>query len=201
MQTKRKWMLAALAAAAVLALWFWGARAKDSYRFSTGEPGYSEGYAAALETGEIEGFAGEMVAQSATVKALYPGTYVCRVQYEAAGEGSRFEVIDKENNAVLAGAELDPDAYGTEVTFTTTRHLPGLFVRCYAGAGGELRLVDYNLESAGPLFTDAYWLLALILLAGAGACEGKGPGMFDISAFLGKEETISRMKRAIQTLG
>lgn len=31
--------------------------------------------------------------------------------------------------------------------------------------------------------------------------EGKGPGMFDISAFLGKEETISRMKRAIQTLG
>ena len=31
--------------------------------------------------------------------------------------------------------------------------------------------------------------------------EGKGPGMFDISAFLGKEETISRMKRAIETLG
>lgn len=31
--------------------------------------------------------------------------------------------------------------------------------------------------------------------------EGKGPGMFDISAFLGKEETIIRMKRAIQTLG
>lgn len=31
--------------------------------------------------------------------------------------------------------------------------------------------------------------------------EGKGPGMFDISAFLGKEETISRMKRAIEVLG
>jgi glutamyl-tRNA synthetase len=31
--------------------------------------------------------------------------------------------------------------------------------------------------------------------------EGKGPGMFDISAFLGKEETIRRMKRAIETLG
>ena len=31
--------------------------------------------------------------------------------------------------------------------------------------------------------------------------EGKGPGMFDISAFLGKEETIARMKRAIETLG
>lgn len=31
--------------------------------------------------------------------------------------------------------------------------------------------------------------------------EGKGPGMFDISAFLGKDETIKRMKRAIETLG
>ena len=30
--------------------------------------------------------------------------------------------------------------------------------------------------------------------------EGKGPGMFDISAFLGKEETIARMKRAIENL-
>ena len=31
--------------------------------------------------------------------------------------------------------------------------------------------------------------------------EGKGPGMFDISAFLGKEETLQRMRRAIETLG
>jgi len=30
--------------------------------------------------------------------------------------------------------------------------------------------------------------------------EGKGPGMFDISAFLGKEETIRRMKKAIEML-
>lgn len=29
---------------------------------------------------------------------------------------------------------------------------------------------------------------------------GKGPGMFDISAFLGKEETLKRMKRAIEVL-
>ena len=29
---------------------------------------------------------------------------------------------------------------------------------------------------------------------------GKGPGMFDISAFLGKEETIKRLKRAIEVL-
>jgi glutamyl-tRNA synthetase len=31
--------------------------------------------------------------------------------------------------------------------------------------------------------------------------EGKGPGMFDISAFLGKEETLKRMRKAIEVLG
>jgi len=31
--------------------------------------------------------------------------------------------------------------------------------------------------------------------------EGKGPGMFDISAFLGKEETLARLRRAIEVLG
>ena len=31
--------------------------------------------------------------------------------------------------------------------------------------------------------------------------EGKGPGMFDISAFLGKEETLRRLHKAIETLG
>ena len=30
--------------------------------------------------------------------------------------------------------------------------------------------------------------------------EGKGPGIFDISAFLGKEETLARMRRAIEIL-
>ncbi len=30
---------------------------------------------------------------------------------------------------------------------------------------------------------------------------GKGPGMFDISAFLGKEETLKRLKKAIEVLG
>ena len=29
---------------------------------------------------------------------------------------------------------------------------------------------------------------------------GKGPGMFDISAFLGREETVSRLRRAIAVL-
>ena len=30
--------------------------------------------------------------------------------------------------------------------------------------------------------------------------EGKGPGMFDISAFLGKEETLRRLRRAVEVL-
>ena len=30
--------------------------------------------------------------------------------------------------------------------------------------------------------------------------EGKGPGMFDISAFLGKEETLRRLNKAIEGL-
>ena len=38
------------------------------------------------------------------------------------------------------------------------------------------------------------WRLALVGI-------GKGPGMFDISAFLGKDETIRRMQKAIEVLG
>lgn len=30
--------------------------------------------------------------------------------------------------------------------------------------------------------------------------EGKGPHMFDISAVLGKEETVTRMRRAVEAL-
>ena len=30
---------------------------------------------------------------------------------------------------------------------------------------------------------------------------GKGPGMFDISSFLGKEETLRRLRRAVETIG
>ena len=38
------------------------------------------------------------------------------------------------------------------------------------------------------------WRLTLL-------CEVKCPGMVDIAAFLGKEETIARMKKAIEVLG
>ena len=66
---------------------------------------------------------------------------------------------------------------------------------------------DFSLESQEPIVHQWIeqkeyklgnimnaWRLTLV-------GEGKGPGMFDISAFLGKEETIARMKRAIEVLG
>ena len=31
--------------------------------------------------------------------------------------------------------------------------------------------------------------------------EGQGPDMYELAAFLGKDETLSRMKFAIETLG
>lgn len=58
------------------------------------------------------------------------------------------------------------------------------------------RVVEGWIESKGYKLGEIMnaWRLALV-------GEGKGPGMFDISAFLGKEETLSRMRRAIEKLG
>ena len=61
---------------------------------------------------------------------------------------------------------------------------------------GQVAGVKPWIEGKGYKLGDVMnaWRLALV-------GEGKGPGMFDISAFLGKEETISRMERAIAALG
>ena len=61
---------------------------------------------------------------------------------------------------------------------------------------GQEAVVKPWIEGKGYKLGDVMnaWRLALV-------GEGKGPGMFDISAFLGKEETISRMERAIAALG
>ena len=61
---------------------------------------------------------------------------------------------------------------------------------------GQEHVVEQWIESKGYKLGNIMnaWRLALV-------GEGKGPGMFDISAFLGKQETISRMKRAIDILG
>lgn len=61
---------------------------------------------------------------------------------------------------------------------------------------GQEPVVMAWVESKGYKLGDVMNAFRLTLVG-----EGKGPGMFDISAFLGKEETIARMKRAIEKLG
>lgn len=51
------------------------------------------------------------------------------------------------------------------------------------------------VESKGYKLGDVMNAFRLTLVG-----EGKGPGMFDISAFLGKEETLRRLRRAIEAL-
>lgn len=60
---------------------------------------------------------------------------------------------------------------------------------------GQETIVKAWIEKMGYKLGDVMnaWRLALV-------GEGKGPGMFDISAFLGKEETIRRTRRAIDVL-
>ena len=60
---------------------------------------------------------------------------------------------------------------------------------------GQETIVKDWIEKMGYKLGDVMnaWRLALV-------GEGKGPGMFDISAFLGKEETIRRTRRAIDVL-
>ena len=58
------------------------------------------------------------------------------------------------------------------------------------------KIVHEWIESKGLKLGNVMnaWRLALV-------GEGKGPGMFDISAFLGKEETIRRTRKACEVLG
>lgn len=60
---------------------------------------------------------------------------------------------------------------------------------------GQESVVHAWIEEKGYKMGDVMnaWRLTLV-------GEGIGPGMFDISAFLGKQETLSRMQRAIETL-
>ena len=57
------------------------------------------------------------------------------------------------------------------------------------------RIVMAWVESKGYKLGDVMNAFRLTLVG-----EGKGPGMFDISAFLGKEETLRRLRRAIEVL-
>lgn len=57
------------------------------------------------------------------------------------------------------------------------------------------RVVMAWVEARGYKLGDVMNAFRLTLVG-----EGKGPGMFDITAFLGKEETLARMRRAIEAL-
>jgi len=60
---------------------------------------------------------------------------------------------------------------------------------------GQESIVKEWIASKGYKMGDVMNAFRLALVG-----EGKGPGMFDISAFLGKDETLRRLKRAIKVL-
>ena len=61
---------------------------------------------------------------------------------------------------------------------------------------GQEPIVMKRVEDKGYKLGDVMNAFRLTLVG-----EGKGPGMFDISAFLGKEETLRRLRKAIEVLG
>ena len=61
---------------------------------------------------------------------------------------------------------------------------------------GQEPIVLKWVEDKGYKLGDVMNALRLCLVG-----EGKGPGMFDITAFLGKEETLARIERAVEALG
>ena len=61
---------------------------------------------------------------------------------------------------------------------------------------GQEPVVMKGIEEKGYKLGDVMNAFRLTLVG-----IGKGPGMFDISAFLGKEETLKRMRKAIEVLG
>lgn len=60
---------------------------------------------------------------------------------------------------------------------------------------GQEKVVMAWIESKGYKLGDVMNAFRLCLVG-----EGKGPGMFDISAFLGKDETLHRIKKAITSI-
>ncbi|MCI6073936.1 MAG: glutamate--tRNA ligase [Bacteroidales bacterium] len=60
---------------------------------------------------------------------------------------------------------------------------------------GQEKVVMKWVEQKGYKLGDVMNAFRLALVG-----IGKGPGMFDISAFLGKEETLARLRKAIETL-
>lgn len=159
-----RWLLAAAAVCAVLALWMWDARSKDVY-----EGGivtyYAEGYDPQNWTEENRG---ALVAQ-ADVEHLNPGRYTLTMTYTAQADGGRVEAVDLYDGTVFASAPYTAGEQQT-LTLSFTLEQPLLALKVYSYAGdGALEVGSGSLRSDGPVYTDAWWLLLLavggILLA------------------------------------
>ncbi|MGN0975706.1 MAG: hypothetical protein ACI4OL_06865 [Gemmiger sp.] len=163
MYEQRTKLLCLLAALAMLGLWFWGARAKDVYHAEPGDAGYAEGY----DPADCAGWqAGQQVAEGYALHDLYPGTYRYTIRYQAGGAGGGFTLYDRERNCTLAQGVYDPGAGAVTVLVELEGYTSELLVRSTLG-DGALELLGCTVESDGPLYTDAWWTLALLMLAAA----------------------------------
>lgn len=155
--------LAVLAAVLCLGLWIWGARAKDSFYLQK-QAAYQGGCDPA---GGSVPAPGTLVSQ-AEWHDLYPGAYTLTVQYQTQVAGGCVEVFDPGAQRLLARAEFTPGGDTLRLPVTVEDYLPVLWVNSIAG-DGVLFLETYAMASDGPVYTDAWWLLALALVL-AGSC-------------------------------
>ena len=97
-----------------------------------------------------------------------------------------------------------PEHYSTDDKFTRKNWNEGAAADMTALAGLLEGLTDFSVESQRAV-VDRWaeetgkkpWNAWRVCLVGT----GKGPDMYELAAFLGKDETLNRMRRAIQALG
>ena len=97
-----------------------------------------------------------------------------------------------------------PEHYSTDDKFTRKNWNEGAAADMTALAGLLEGLTDFSVESQRAV-VDRWaeetgkkpWNAWRVCLVGT----GKGPDMYELAAFLGKDETLNRMRRAIQSLG
>ena len=112
------------------------------------------------------------------VKELWPLCsffFIAPTSYDEKTVKKRWKEYSKEQMTELAGVLEGIDDFSVE---------------------GQEKVVMQWVEDKGYKLGDVMNAFRLALVG-----IGKGPGMFDISAFLGKKETISRLKKAIEVLG
>ena len=147
-----------------LLLIFWGARPKDYYKYKSEEPRYVDGYE---EAGDKSGFEGQMIAEGFEMNGFYPGDYEFTLEYSSTSAQNRFEILDRDSCQVLAEGRYEPDSGSVTVFASLDSRLACVVVRSYLEEG-ELTLNSCQALSLKPVYTDAFWGLALALLLAAG---------------------------------